>query len=629
MIMPDISFSELMKSIVIFPMSGMCYYYNQTGLKKYGWVVFISIAIASGCCNLGVVCADEATITCATTDREALLSFKAGITEDTTETLRSWTGKDCCEGWEGIECDTRNGRVIRLILQSRAESNETMYMRGTLSDSLGNLSFLQVMIMSDLKYITGNIPSSISRLSQLTQLYLENNKLNGLIPASLGKLSRLQALSLTGNRLSGHIPASVGGFHDLIQLNLGKNRLTGNIPKTVGKLRGLQFLDFNGNLLSGPVPAFIGSFGNMTYLDLSNNVFSGDIPASFGNLSNVLDISLARNKLTGNIPSSLGRLSSLSSLSLSNNMLVGIIPASLSNMSRLWYLNLSRNHLSDPLPSSLANTSSLLCLDLSYNNLHLGRIPDWITRKEMTNLHLAGCGVRECLSTWKPKATSSFTSIDLSNNNLTGDITHLLKNMSSLQRVYLSNNSIRSNLSKVSLPDSISTLDLHSNLLYGSVENLFYNISESCSSPGGCLEFINLANNKITGKLPVLDGERSIKWLDLSGNHLKGSIPPSISMLKKVERLDFSGNRMEGKIPGTIGELKELRWLDLSRNGLKGKIPRQILGLKHLKHMNLRYNHLCGQIPQGKPLNVFPSSAYGHNDCLCGSPLPQCTKRAI
>lgn len=599
--------------------------------QKYGAsLLLLALSMAAGIASAD----DESPVaTCSAKDKEALLSFKAAITEDTTETLITWTpDTDCCGGgWAGIECDASSGRVTQLVLQNPEETNATMYMRGTVSPSVGNLNSLQILIISGLKQITGPIPGSLSNLQWLTQLYIEKNQVTGSIPGTLGRLSKLQALSFAGNSLSGPIPPEFGLLRSLLQLNLGKNRLTGVLPTALKNIRGLQSLDTNGNILSGPIPAFLGSFSNLTYLDLSDNEFTGPIPGSISELSAIQDLSLARNRLTGKIPYSLGQMNSLASLSLSENMLVGVIPESISKMSKLWYLNLSKNHLSDPLPSGLAKASALLCLDLSYNNLHLGRIPDWITRKEMTNLHLAGCGVKQCLSTWKPIAMNSLlSSIDLSNNNLTGDISHLLKNMTSLEKVYLSNNSLTSNLSEVSLPDSISVLDLHSNKLYGSIEKLFSdNISESCPSPGGCLEFINLANNEITGRIPEINGERSIKWLDLSGNRLKGSVPTSISMLKKIERLDFSRNRIVGKIPGPMGELRELRWLDLSWNGFKGKIPGQMLGLKHLKYMNLRNNRLCGQIPQAKPLTVFPASAYAHNDCLCGSPLPPCKNQKL
>lgn len=563
---------------------------------------------------------------CAEEDLAALVNFKFHIVEDKSAIFNSWSGNHCCAGWEGVECDLQNGRVVKLELQNHATGNDTMYMRGTLSPSLGKLAFLQVLVINGFKEIQGTIPATIGNLSQLKQLYLENNKLSGLIPLSMGKLSLLETLSLNGNRLTGQIPESMGKLQRLIQLNLAKNRLTGTIPASIQNLGSLQFLDLNDNLLSGPVPAFLGSFRNVTFLDLSSNALTGTIPSALGNLSNVGELSLARNKLTGPIPSSLGRLSSLSSLSLNDNFLQGMIPEAFSNISRLWYLNLSRNLLSDPLPPSLANASALLSLDLSYNKLNLGRIPDWITRKEMSDVHLAGCGIGGRLSDWKPTATSMITSIDFSDNHLMGEIGDIFKNMSQLEKIFLSNNYLKSNLSEASFPELIGTVDLHSNQLYGSIKKILYDLSGACSSPGGCLDFLDLSNNLISGSIPELDGERRVKWMDLSNNMLSGSIPASISMLTSVKHLDLSKNHLEGKLPKNLGGLSELTWLDLSRNGFSGGLPVEMLGLKNLQHVNFRYNHLCGEIPQGKALTVFPAAAFAQNDCLCGSPLPVCRK---
>jgi len=83
---------------------------------------------------------------CVETDRLALLGFKDKIFKDTTEFLSSWTGKDCCGGgWEGVECDVSTGRVNRLVLQTPSERDTSVYMKGTLSSSLGDLVFLETL----------------------------------------------------------------------------------------------------------------------------------------------------------------------------------------------------------------------------------------------------------------------------------------------------------------------------------------------------------------------------------------------------------------------------------------------------------------------------------------------------
>lgn len=71
--------------------------------------------------------------------------------------------------------------------------------------------------------------------------------------------------------------------------------------------------------------------------------------------------------------------------------------------------------------------------------------------------------------------------------------------------------------------------------------------------------------------------------MEVSGNHLSGSIPEEIGNLRKLERLGLFKNNLEGNIPRTIGKLENLKYLDLSFNQLSGSIPIEIAGLKKWK----------------------------------------------
>ncbi|KAH7527935.1 hypothetical protein FEM48_Zijuj05G0018900 [Ziziphus jujuba var. spinosa] len=57
-----------------------------------------------------------------------------------------------------------------------------------------------------LNHISGHIPESISRLTQLSSLDLSHNKFSGAIPQSLGSLSFLGYLNLSDNDFTGKIP---------------------------------------------------------------------------------------------------------------------------------------------------------------------------------------------------------------------------------------------------------------------------------------------------------------------------------------------------------------------------------------------------------------------------------------
>eukprot|EP01018_Ginkgo_biloba_P022286 Gb_13843 [translate_table: standard] len=578
-------------------------------------ISFMLVCLFSWCRFVTVLACDK-------NDWEALLGFKAGISDDPTGALDTWKGKNCCNGWNGVDCDYSTGRVIRLDLQGD-RWDDKVYMSGTISESIGNLHFLEMLRLYQWKNITGRIPSSIARLSNLTILDLDGNKLYGTIPAWIGKLSGLEYLTLSANYLSGQIPASIVRLKNVIRIHINKNYLVGHIPMSIGKLDKLADLDLGSNFLSGPIPESSGSFQSLVRLQLQKNMLTGRIPSSLGNLHSVLFISLSKNKLSGGIPSSLGRLhtlqslhldgnqltgqiphslgdlSNLISLELSNNKLVGAVPKSFENLPNLAYLDLSRNSLSELLPN-LKMTDTPFFLDLSYNNLHLGTIPKWITDSpHIYCLHLAACGIKMRRNEWEPVVPNVYTSIDLSNNEISGDATKFFKQMTELKQVNLSNNHLQYNLSLYSIQGLVS-LDLHSNNLYGTVDNVLNSVGHGCGV-GGCLKYVDLSENMLSGKISkLMIGQKKLRFLDVSSNSLSGSIP------------------------SFIGQLKSIVHLDLSNNSLKGKIPREMLNLKNLKHLNLSYNYLCKEIPQGKPLNEFQTSVYSHNKCLCRQPLHGC-----
>ncbi|GFZ18310.1 leucine-rich repeat (LRR) family protein [Actinidia rufa] len=182
--------------------------------------------------------------------------------------------------------------------------------------------------------------------------------------------------------------------------------------------------------------------------------------------------------------------------------------------------------------------------------------------------------------------------------------------MSSLQKVKLSNNQLKSNLSEITLPDEISSIDLHKNQLSGSLSAVINNKVSSF------WEAVDVSNNQISGTMPEFNGGMNLKLLNIGSNKIEGQIPSSISNLIELERLDISRNKITGTIPTCLGLLVKMQWLDVSVNGLMGRIPESLMGIENLRHANFRANRLCGEIPQGRPYNIFPAAAYTHNLCV-------------
>ena len=76
-------------------------------------------------------------------------------------------------------------------------------------------------------------------------MYLSSNELTGEIPSEIGNLTNLTYLHLSVNQLTGSIPSEIGNLTNLIQLQLQYNQLTGEIPQAVCDLIESNPLNMN------------------------------------------------------------------------------------------------------------------------------------------------------------------------------------------------------------------------------------------------------------------------------------------------------------------------------------------------------------------------------------------------
>lgn len=191
------------------------------------------------------------------TEVEALAAFKAAITSDPSDALKSWivgaTGNDsdACSGWVGVTCSPQSpNHVVGLRLAN-------LQLVGSLESvlpTLGPLTFLQSLDLS-VNVFSGYIPGeSLTSFPHLSYLNFSDNVVTGDIPSEMGELLSLQYLDLSINNITGVIPASLGNCSLLKSLKLASNRLEGDIPAWLGNLSSLETLGLDYNSLSGPIP---------------------------------------------------------------------------------------------------------------------------------------------------------------------------------------------------------------------------------------------------------------------------------------------------------------------------------------------------------------------------------------
>ncbi|VFQ89529.1 unnamed protein product [Cuscuta campestris] len=115
---------------------------------------------------------------------------------------------------------------------------------------------------------------------------------------------------------------------------------------------------------------------------------------------------------------------------------------------------------------------------------------------------------------------------------------------------------------------------------------------------------MDLSNNHIGGSIPS-SLPSTVQTLSLSGNQLSGSITDTISTLGLVTDLSLSNNRLTGSIPDAFQQLPALTNLNLSGNNLSGQLPPSMGNLSSLTTLHLQNNQLSGflDVLEGLPLN--------------------------
>ncbi|CAL5337397.1 unnamed protein product [Camellia sinensis] len=508
----------------------------------------------------------------------------------------------------------------------------------TIVPNMTNLSYLDLSSNS----LNSTIPSWLYSFSRLEVLDLGSNRLEGGISNEIGNLTSAIFLSLSGNNIEGRLPNSIGNLASLEGLDLSYSGLQGRLPNSIRNLASLQVLELSYNGLEGRLPRSLGNLCNLRYIGLSHNKFSGElftssskciaihaledmlldvnkisghIPDQIGQFQNLTKILLSGNSLFGPIPETLGRLTSLHTLSLEDNQLNGTLPQSLGHLSKLSKLNVSNNLLEGTVSevhfTNLANLREFHAsgnwltlkvspdwippfqlLEIELRSWHLGpKFPIWLqSQKQLHIIDLSCTGISDRIPTWFWNLSSSTTYLNLSHNQLHGEISYI---PSDLGRVFLSSNNLNGTLPCLS--SSLIELDLSKNLFSGEISHLLCDGNKEENR----LVVLLLKENFLSGEIPdCWMAWPSMIVIDMRNNNLTGNIPSSMRYLGGLQSLHLRNNRLSGEISSSLQNHNDLVMVDLSENEFIGSIPTWMgERLLHLTVLILRSNKLDGMIP--------------------------------
>ncbi|KAM5554373.1 hypothetical protein ABKV19_022647 [Rosa sericea] len=499
------------------------------------------------------------------------------------------------------------GRLPRRIfkLQNlktlRVASNPALTENEELLRSLAqNLTGLEALDLSFIN-ISSTVPDTLTNLSLLTSLTLDDCSLFGKLPGKIFKLQNLKVLSVVNNpALTGYFPDDYSGSSpDLMSLKLSSTNFFINLPSLIERFPSLKELGVSScNISEGPVPFSLGNLRDLIYLDLSDNKFNGQIPAAM-----------------------LGNLTQLTYLSLSNNYFHGSVPRSLFSLMNLQTIRLDHNNLSGTVAfKKFLNLQKLTVLDLSYNNLELLTESRFLNKTtsvlpKFRYLGLGGCNITEFPDFLRSQDVLSW--LDLSGNKLQGQVPKWMWNTSTqtLYHINISHNLLSGfEKSPPVLPwPNLEYLDLsfnmfHELLLLPSTSIIMYNIANNQLtgqvSPMICnmtsLGYLDLSNNQLTGQVsPMICNMTSLGYLDLSNNQLTGQVSPMICNMTSLGYLDLSNNKLIGDLPQCGGDFSvNLEYLILGNNSFHGNLPQSYSNGSNLRMMDISHNSFQGQLPR-------------------------------
>ncbi|KAK0593246.1 hypothetical protein LWI29_033470 [Acer saccharum] len=414
---------------------------------------------------------------------------------------------------------------------------------GYIPSSMGEMKSLNLLDLSS-NNLSGELPKAfVSGCPSLDFLKLSNNNFHGEIFPQFMNMTQLRHVNLENNQFSGKIQDGLLKAELLYILILSSNRFSGRIPDWIGNFSGLSTIVLSNNLLEGGVPVQLSNLRYLVILDISENMLSGSMASSFNLSSQVIKLCMQKNALNGSIPNALIRFNDyLLILDLRDNEFSGSIPIQIDQeVPNLAFLLLGGNNLEGLIPHELCQLMYLSILDLSHNRLN-GTIPScftniltWVEQSNTMGGRIGpdfawGIG-DQGYSDFLYNFTVAFKLVD-------SDV----RSTQETEIGFVSKN--RDEAYKGSILHYMLGIDLSSNDLTGNIPTDIGNLQGIIA--------MNLSRNSLTGSIPEsFSNLTDIESLDLSHNKLSGRIPPQLTQLNNLGTFNVSFNNLSGPVPKT------------------------------------------------------------------------------
>uniref|UniRef100_A0A1J3JD66 non-specific serine/threonine protein kinase n=1 Tax=Noccaea caerulescens TaxID=107243 RepID=A0A1J3JD66_NOCCA len=407
---------------------------------------------------------------------------------------------DFCK-WTGVRCTS--GRVTSISLDDKSLS-------GGVAPEISTLSELKTVALQRNK-LSGKIPS-LAKLSNLQEIYMDENVFDGVEPGAFAGLTSLQILSLSDNgKLSPwSFPSELEDSTSLTTIYLDNTTISGALPDIFDSFASLQNLRLSYNNITGPLPPSLAksSIQNL-WINNQDSGMSGTIEVLSG-MTSLSQAWLHKNQFVGPIPD-LSKSENLFDLQLRDNQLTGIVSPSLFSLGSLKNISLDNNKFQGPLPSFPPGVEKVSIGKNAFCTTEAGKI---CSPQVMTLLAVAGgLGFPSMLAeSWQGDNACSgwayvtcdsdgknVVTLNLGKHGFAGFISPSIANLTSLKSLYLNDNNLTGVIPKeLTSMTSLRLIDVTNNNLSGEIPK-FPDLVKFNYKPGNSLLGTNAGDSSKPG----------------------------------------------------------------------------------------------------------------------------------
>ena len=345
------------------------------------------------------------------------------------------------------------------------------------------------------------------------------------------------------------------------------------------------WMEFGNDNLRGTLPPELGLLTDLEYLNVNSNQLTGTIPTQLGNLWSLTHLGLANNDLQGTLPTELERLTDLRTFYAQGNAnLSGDIPQSFC-VRPFEAFSVDCDQLNDcnvcePPPVSSAPSAAPSVSLQPTQAIYFEYLDQVLQKAQLLSSEQA----------LQDKDSPQFQAVDwLAQEQMAGIVAYDSNSHYDLiQRyvmavLYFSTTLGRDWKESLNFLSTTHVCDWHQSA----------DQQESFSSSSG-------GSGRLRYGVECYPNSKDIRLIDLTLNHLQGTIPRELGFLTTLQVLDLGLNALQSTIPSELGLLStHLQVLDLRENKLTGSVPDALTSLTNLDTMLIYINQLTGSIPDG------------------------------